>query len=72
MRPACLWRKGKKSSGSEAGSQFADGCSQGGLPPASKGGRRWVFLVAAMEAALQGPERPWLLPAGQAELDAGD
>jgi transposase len=65
LRPAVLWRKGSFGSDSEAGSRFAErlltvvaSCRQQGRPPLA-------FLVAAVEAALQGTAAPSLLRAGQ-------
>jgi transposase len=67
LRPAVLWRKGRFGSDGAAGSRFAERvltivatCRQQGRPLLD-------FLVAAMEAALQGTERPSLLTAGQAD-----
>ena len=71
VRPRVLWRKGNFGSGSEAGSQFAERLLTVGASSRQQGRSPLGFLVAAMEAALQGPERPWLLPAGEAD-DCGD
>jgi transposase len=65
VRPAVLWRKGSFGSDSAAGRRFAErlltvvaSCRQQGRPPLA-------FLVAAVEAALQGTAAPSLLRAGQ-------
>ena len=65
LRPAVLWRKGSFGSDSEAGSRFAERlltvaatCHQQGRPVLA-------FLVAAVDAALQGSPPPSLLSAPQ-------
>lgn len=64
-RPAGLWRQGSLGSESAAGSR----CAERRLPGVATGrrpGRRLVaFLVAAGQAAGQGPPAPALLPARQ-------
>ena len=67
LRPAVLWRKGSFGSASEAGSRFAERLLTVGVSCRQQGRSLLGFLVAAVEAALQGPERPSLLPAGQAD-----
>jgi transposase len=65
LRPAVLWRKGSFGSDSEAGSRFAEqlltvvaSCRQQQRP-------LLAFLVAAVEAALQGSSPPSLLSTDQ-------
>ncbi len=65
LRPAVLWRKGIFGSDSQAGNRFAErlptvvaSCRQQGRP-------LLVFLVAAVDAALQGSPPPSPLPVGQ-------
>jgi len=67
LRPVVLWRKGSFGSDSEAGSRFAERVLT--VAATCRQQRRSLlgFLVAAVEAALQGTARPSLLPAGQAD-----
>jgi len=63
LRPAVLWRKGSFGADSEAGSRFAERLLTVVATCRQQGRRLLDFLVAAVEAALQGPTAPSLLPA---------
>jgi len=67
LRPAGLWRKGSFGSDSEAGSRFAERVLT--VAATCRQQRRSLlgFLVAAVEAALQGTARPSLLSPSQAD-----
>ena len=65
LRPAVMRRNGSFGSDSEAGSRFAERVLTVRATCLQQGRSLLGFLVAAVEAALQGPARPSLLPAGQ-------
>ncbi len=65
LRPAVLWRKGSFGSDSEAGSRFTERLLTVAATCRQQGRSLLGFLVAAVEAALQGTGRPSLLPAPQ-------
>ena len=67
LRPAVLWRKASFGSDSEVGSRFAERVLTVFATCRQQGRSLLGFLVAAVEAALQGPARPSLLPAGQTD-----
>jgi transposase len=66
LRPAVLWRKGSFGSDSAAGSRFAERLLTVAATCRQQGRQVLAFLVAAVEAALQGTAAPALLsaPAG--------
>jgi transposase len=63
LRPSVLWRKGSFGSDSEAGSRFAERVLTVAATCRQQGRSLLDFLVAAVEAALQGTTAPSLLPA---------